>query len=93
MNDALNYDRCVSSNIFANQSDIPSISISFDLKQFNIDKTVKPLHNYKLKNKKKFLLVKSLGEKNYFNLMKYAKLMLGKCFPDALKPTKCQWET
>ena len=35
------------------------------------------IFNSKLKNKKKLLLVKSLGEKNYFNLMKYAKLMLG----------------
>ena len=31
----------------------------------------------KLQNKNKFILVKSLGEKNYFSLMKYAKLMLG----------------
>jgi len=30
-----------------------------------------------LQNKNKFVLVKNLGEKNYFSLMKYAKLMLG----------------
>jgi hypothetical protein len=58
VNDALNYDRCVNSNIFTNLNDIPSISISFDLKQFNIDKTTKPIDNYKFKNKKtvKFIL-------------------------------------
>ncbi len=31
----------------------------------------------KLKDKNKFLLVKNLGDKNYFGLMKYAKLILG----------------
>ena len=79
VNDALNYDRCVSSNIFANQSDIPSISISFDLKQFNIDKTVKPLHNYKLKNKKNVRFVLDQEQKDilarYVNL--YGTTSLG----------------
>ena len=79
VNDALNYDRCVSSNIFANQSDIPSMSISFDLKQFNIDETVKPLHNYKLKNKKNVRFVLDQEQKDiltrYVNL--YGTTSLG----------------
>ena len=58
VNDVLNYDRCINSNIFTNRDNIPSIDLSFDLKQFNSDKTTKPLIDYKFKNKKrvKFIL-------------------------------------
>ena len=58
VNDILNYDRCINSNIFTNRDNIPSIDLSFDLKQFNSDKTTKPLIDYKFKNKKrvKFIL-------------------------------------
>ena len=52
LDDVLNYDRCVNSNIFTNIEVIPSISISFNLKQFNVDKNIQSIHNYKLKNKK-----------------------------------------
>ena len=64
VDDALNYDRCVNSNIFTNLNNIPSISISFDLKQFNIDKTIKPLGNYKFKNKKKVKFILNQEQKD-----------------------------
>ena len=64
VDDALNYDRCVNSNIFTNLNNIPSISISFDLKQFNIDKIIKPLGNYKFKNKKKVKFILNQEQKD-----------------------------
>ena len=51
--------------VFANDPcDIPSISISFDLKQFNIDKIIKPLDNYKFKNKKKVKFILNQEQKD-----------------------------
>ena len=64
VDDALNYDRCVNSNIFTNLNDIPSISISFDLKQFNTDQIIKPLDNYKFKNKKKVKFILNQEQKD-----------------------------
>ena len=72
VDDALNYDRCVSSNIFTNQTNIPTISISFDLKQFNIDKTIKPLHDYKFENKKNVEFI--LDEEQQDILSRYVNL-------------------
>ena len=55
------------------------MSISFDLKQFNIDETVKPLHNYILKNKKNVRFVLDQEQKDiltrYVNL--YGTTSLG----------------
>tara|TARA_Y100000782_G_scaffold72221_1_gene78077 strand:+ start:161 stop:799 length:639 start_codon:yes stop_codon:yes gene_type:complete len=61
VDDALSYDLCINSNIFTNLDDTPSTEISFDLKQFNTDKTNHPLKHYKLTNKKnvKFILEKT----------------------------------
>ena len=56
--DSLNYDRCINSNIFTNLDDVPSTTISFNLKQFNDDKQISSLDEYKFKNEKfvKFIL-------------------------------------
>jgi hypothetical protein len=64
IDDVLNYDRCVNSNIFTNLNDVPSISISFDLKQFNTDQIIKPLDNYKFKNKKKVKFILNQEQKD-----------------------------
>tara|TARA_B110001454_G_scaffold104193_1_gene98144 strand:- start:660 stop:2798 length:2139 start_codon:yes stop_codon:yes gene_type:complete len=72
VDDALNYDRCASSNIFTNQNNIPTLSVSFDLKQFNIDKTIKSLDNYKFENKKNVEFILDEEQKNI--LSRYVKL-------------------
>jgi GDP/UDP-N,N'-diacetylbacillosamine 2-epimerase (hydrolysing) len=40
-------------------------------------KQIIKIFNYNFQEKKKFLITKSLGEEKYFNLMKYAKFVLG----------------
>jgi radical SAM superfamily enzyme YgiQ (UPF0313 family) len=58
LNDALNYDLCMNSNIFIDLDNIPSTKISYDLKTFNLDKKIKPISNYKFDSEidVKFLL-------------------------------------
>ena len=72
VDDALNYDRCVSSNIFTNQNNIPTLSVSFDLKQFNIDKIIKPICDYKFKDKKNVEFI--LDEEQQNILSRYVNL-------------------